>query len=119
MAAELARRRDGALSPPPFSVASRRDRDTVFILAAGELDVATCAQVRTELESVLESSCAHVVIDLRRLTFMDSSALHLLVATQRAALRRGIRLSLIRGPDAVNRTLEVAGMHDRFEFITP
>ncbi len=119
MAGELARRRspDDAI-PPVFRVESRRDGDTVLVVPVGELDVATCPPVRAELESALDSGCTQLVVDLRPLTFMDSSGLHLLVTTQKAAMQRSIRFSLIRGPDVVSRALALAGLQDRFEFVT-
>ena len=58
-----------------------------------------------------------MVLDLSRLTFMDSSGVHLLVTTQQAAAGRGIRFSLVRGPAIVTRVLALTGMQDRFEFV--
>jgi anti-anti-sigma factor len=48
---------------------------------------------------------------------MDSSGLHLLVTAQEDAERRGIRFSLIRGPESVARALELSGLQGRFEFV--
>ena len=79
--------------------------------------MATCAAVRDALEPTEADGAAHLVVDLSQLTFMDSSGLHLLVATQEAAARRGIRFSLIRGPAIVARALELTGLDDRFEVL--
>ena len=109
----------GGAAPAPFRVELRRDGDTVLVRPVGELDVATCASVRTELESAVESGCARLILDLRGLTFMDSSGLHLMVTTQGTAVERGIRFSLIRGPAIVSRALELTGLQGRFEFVVP
>jgi anti-anti-sigma factor len=57
-----------------------------------------------------------VVVDLRAVTFMDSSALHVLL---RAAQRLGSRLHLVPGPPHVNRVFELTATWERFEFVDP
>ena len=73
--------------------------------------------MRPELDSALDAGAAQLVLDLSRLTFMDSSGLQLLVVTRDEAARRGIRFSLNRGPAIVTRALELTGLQDRFEFV--
>jgi anti-anti-sigma factor len=50
------------------------------------------------------------VLDLRELTFIDSSGIRILVAEHHYAEQAEHEFSLISGPPAVQRTLEVCGL---------
>jgi anti-sigma B factor antagonist len=80
----------------------RSDGDGVLV-AEGELDVATLDRLREHLDD------HHVrAIDLAGVTFIDSSALAVLVAAHQA---RGSDGLVLRQPsDAVRRLLEVSGL---------
>jgi anti-anti-sigma factor len=51
-----------------------------------------------------------VVIDLRRLTFVDSTGVAALVAADRHARRAGRSLAIVKGPAQVQRVLELCGL---------
>jgi anti-sigma B factor antagonist len=51
-----------------------------------------------------------VVIDLRQLTFMDSTGVAALVAADRYARRDGWSLAIVKGPPQVQRVLEICGL---------
>jgi anti-sigma B factor antagonist len=91
-----------------------RGRDAAWIRLSGELDLATAAQFAARLNDAL-SAARLVVVDLRQLTFMDSTGLSVLVTAQHRARRSGRRLVLIRGPRQVDRLLKLIGFADRLE----
>ena len=57
-----------------------------------------------------------IVIDLGRVTFIDSSGLWALILTQRICRQRGICLLLKPGPDSVQSVFEVTGLYDVLPF---
>src|SRR3954466_14536363 len=78
---------------------------------AGELDVSTTAQLRALLnEQIVDLGRVHLVVDLTRLTFMDSSGLGALVRAQRQArgLRGSFAVACTEGP--VFRVITVTGL---------
>ena len=52
------------------------------------------------------------MLDLRELTFMDSTGLRALAQTNARADEAGFALSIIRGPRQIERVLEISGLAD-------
>jgi anti-anti-sigma factor len=79
-----------------------------MLIVRGEVDLATAAQLRDEL-------LRHIVtaeglwLDLEGVTFMDSSGLHVLIASRRRADLLSTQLVVARASAAVDRVLEVTG----------
>ena len=95
------------------------ERGAVALVALhGELDLLSSAELEPELERlVAEPGVDVVALDLRDLEFMDSSALRLVVLTERGLREAGRRLVLVRGPQPVQRVFEITRMIDRLEFV--
>jgi anti-anti-sigma factor len=99
--------------PPPFVCASTNEgRAAAWVHVAGELDIATAPLLELALrESLLQGR--PVVLDLRELSFMDSSGVHVIVNASNRARHAGRRLVLVRGPPNVHRALTLmAGSND-------
>lgn len=79
-----------------------------WVHVTGELDLTTAPLLRRALRDA--HVYAHVVVlDLRELTFMDSSGVHAILDAA-ASVRRGDgRLILVRGPTHVDRALNLTG----------
>lgn len=50
------------------------------------------------------------MLDLSRLSFIDSSGVHAVVEKRRRASRENVRPAVIRGPSAVERLFEICGL---------
>ena len=98
------------ISPSLHDVPVVAHRDLVRVAPEGELDLATCEPVAAMLDELWDSGWTEVVLDLRQVTFADSTTLHLLVQNQRRAERGGTRFWLIDGSDAVQRILTISGL---------
>jgi anti-anti-sigma factor len=57
-----------------------------------------------------------VVLDLRGLTFLNSSGVHLTVSWDHHARENGIDYEIIHGPAAVRRTFEITGLLQHLPF---
>ncbi len=89
----------------------------VQLALAGELDMASAAKLEEELAAVEERQPALLVVDLRPLTFMDSSGLRALVAADNRAREQGRRLALIRGGERVQRVFTITRLDERLEIV--
>jgi anti-sigma B factor antagonist len=90
--------------------------DAAWVRVAGDLDIATAPQLeRTLCEA--ESRARRVVLDLRELTFLDSSGVHAIVDASSRASAAGRRLVLIRGPSQVDRVLALTKASDVLEIV--
>jgi anti-anti-sigma factor len=83
---------------------------------AGELDIAAVADVEPVLERLQYDGMTPIVLDLRRLEFLDSSGLRLVLAADARARRDGRRLVLVRGPESIHRVFELALLDHRLRF---
>ncbi len=88
----------------------------VVIRVVGELDASTIAELRRVCESVERDRRTEITVDLRDLTFSDSSGLRTLLRLQGYADATGAHLSLIPGPAQVMRLFEIAGVLETFAF---
>ncbi len=74
----------------------------------GELDLATVPVLEDALQRA-ERTHDLVVVDLRDLTFLDSTGLHVLISAEQRARRSSSRLVIVQGPPQVRRLLELTG----------
>jgi anti-sigma B factor antagonist len=81
----------------------------------GELDVSTVADLRDWLFAVLgEDRTSSIILDLSGLSFMDSTGLGVLVATERRAHQLGGALSLAGPQKIVARALHTTSLDKHF-----
>jgi anti-sigma B factor antagonist len=99
-----------------LSMTSEREGDVHTVCLNGELDLATAEPVERELERVEATDARAIVLDLSALTFMDSTGIRLLVRADARSRADSRRLTLLRGPGAVQRAIELCGIADRLPF---
>ena len=94
------------------------DRDGfVHVGLVGELDLSTVAKVQAELRRVEASAPPTVVIDLSRVTFLDSTGLRCIVTADERARDAGRRMVIVRGPDPVQRVFSITRLEERLEMV--
>ena len=105
----------------PFRCDVERDGDGLRITLEGELDLATAPEVEAALREPVDGdgTPGRRVLDLRGLTFMDSSGLRTILSANGAARRDGWTLQIVAGPPAVQRVFEICGVTDGLRFVDP
>jgi anti-anti-sigma factor len=106
-------------APEPFRCETDRDGDTAWVRPQGELDLDTAPALEQELARVREQGSSRVVLDLRRLTFMDSTGLRLVIRWDTAGRDKGFDFAIVPGPDAVQRVIRLTGMEDLLTVAEP
>lgn len=99
-----------------LSMTAERDGDVRFIALVGELDLATADRVEQELRHVEATGASSIVVDLSGLTFIDSTGARLLLQAFARSRTDANRLTLLRGPRAVQRVFEITGIADLLPF---
>ncbi|MEA2131566.1 MAG: anti-sigma factor antagonist [Solirubrobacteraceae bacterium] len=98
--------------PAPFALkVVQRDRKT-HIAPSGELDIASAPAFEQAIADATAEPGAELVLDLRELTFMDSTGLRTLAQANVKAVQAGTALSIWRGPRQIERVLEISGLAD-------
>ncbi len=84
-------------------------REGIVIALSGELDLATVPVAEAELLRA-EASQELIVLDLRGLTFIDSTGLRLIIGADRRARERGASFVIVHAVPQVRRLLELSGI---------
>jgi anti-sigma B factor antagonist len=92
--------------------------DAVRVALRGELDLEHAYTFDEEMRRVEGARPSCLVLDLRGLSFLDSSGLARLLAANRRARREQRRLLLIRGGKAVQRLLQITAVGHHFETVS-
>jgi anti-anti-sigma factor len=90
---------------------------TAIIELEGELDLAGAAALEQELALPEADSARAIVLDLRRVQFMDSSGLRVIVVTLQRSQERGRRFALVPGAAQVMRVFDITRMRERLDFV--
>lgn len=82
---------------------------TSVVAVAGEIDQETCGSLREALD-LPDGVAPHVVIDLRQVTFMDSSGINILIAVHRTLADADGWLRLAGAAPPVLRIIQLVGI---------
>ena len=103
--------------PPGFKCAlSYGGLDSAWVRAVGELDIAAAL----ELERILRDAVVRarlLVVDLRDLSFIDSSGVHVIVDACVRAERTPCRVVVIQGSPRVHRVFALTGLDRLIEIV--
>ncbi|HEX9712963.1 MAG TPA: STAS domain-containing protein [Actinomycetota bacterium] len=100
-----------------LDVTTTRDADGVQVALTGEFDISEAPKVERELRAIEQEDPARIVIDLRGLSFMDSSGLRIIVSAHQRLATEGRRLYLIPGPAPIQRIFTVTRLDERLDFM--
>jgi anti-anti-sigma factor len=110
----------------PFAVDVQRRTHVTIVQPRGELDLATVETLRNALDAAVAETLraaldgmehgARLVLDLRGLSFIDSTGLHLLVALNERAQRDGFQLMLLAPAAPADRAIQVCGLDRTLPF---
>ena len=100
---------------PEFRAGTRVEGDCAVLALEGELDFGVEPQARAAIERAGDARV--LVIDLRDLTFMDTSGIHLLLETRDQCRASGRMLLVVPGSARVHRALEALGLEREFTFV--
>lgn len=106
-------------APPPFRLQLDPRRATIVVAVQGEIDISTAGELAARLREMMEAGFRRVVLDLREVTFIDSSGLRAVIQARAASDRAEVEFALVPGPKAVQRLFELTGTATTFNFIEP
>jgi anti-sigma B factor antagonist len=100
-----------------LEVESEERDGLVHVALAGELDLSTVGKVQEELSRIEADSPRVVVLDLSRLSFLDSTGLRCVITAAERAREAERRFVVVRGPDPVQRVFSITRLEDRLEMV--
>jgi len=102
----------------PFQIETRTQTEGPTIVAVcGELDVYTSPRLRQEIAELLTRGDTHLVVDLDRVDYLDSTALGVLVGAARRVVQQHGTLKLACANGRNRRIFEITGLTKVFDFV--
>jgi anti-anti-sigma factor len=101
----------------PLELRTEHDHGAPRLVVSGELDLSSAEELETHLKQIESSEPDVLVLDLRKLEFMDSTGLRTVIAADARARERGARLVVVRAPDEVDRVFRLTRMDQHLELV--
>src|SRR4051794_26949977 len=101
--------------PPEFSLTTDSiDEQRHVVAVSGEIDLFTAPELKSALGEALESGHTRIVVDLTNTSFLDSTALGVLIgAVKRLRSRDGV-LTIVNTDPNIAKTFEITGLDQIF-----
>jgi anti-anti-sigma factor len=99
-----------------LGVHTDEEPDAVRVSLEGELDLSNVLYVEEEIRKAEKRKPA-LVLDLRKLRFLDSTGLRVIVSAHQRARNQGRKLRIVPGGEAVRRLFRLSGLERRLDFV--
>lgn len=103
--------------PSQFEINSELTPNGARMSVNGELDLATVPALRQEAQALLKQGAPRILLELSKLTFVDSSGLSLLIELNNRSVAEGWTLRLTRPPDKAFSVFKITGADANLPFI--
>ncbi len=98
-----------------IDIAEKSDRTVASL--SGEIDLSALGPLEEALAHVLEAPPSRLVLDLREVSFLDSSGLRLILRLDRSQREAGSSLTVVRGGRRVERVFELTGAAEHLDVV--
>jgi anti-sigma B factor antagonist len=92
--------------------------DGVHVQLTGELDISSASSVESRLIEVEQREPERLILDLRRVNFIDSTGLSMIINADGRARKAGRRLTIVSGDGVPRRILRTVGLEDRLDVLS-
>ena len=101
------------------SIEAEQHLDTSIVRLYGEFDLAAEKRFADELGALLHDGTATLVLDLRGLTFMDSTGLRMLVSAHKRSEEDGFDFAILCDDGSVRNVLRETGLDRVLPVVEP
>ncbi len=100
---------------PEFALTSDSlDGHSQVVAVAGEIDLFTAPELKTAIADAVDAGRTRVVVDLTETSFLDSTALGVLIGAVKRLRSRDGALAIVNTDPNIARTFEVTGLDQIF-----
>jgi anti-sigma B factor antagonist len=97
-----------------LQIAEQKDGALCVLTLVGEVDVYTAPSLKEKLVDNIESGCSNVLVDMEKVTFIDSSGLGVLVSGLRRARERGGSVRILCTRENILKIFRITGLDKVF-----
>ena len=99
-----------------FEIDTEERSGELVVRLSGDLDLAALEAVDTALAQAQTDGHRSVQVDLRRLEFIDSTGIRLLLMAHKRAKKKGDQFCIIRGSERIQRIFALTDLDQRLRF---
>jgi anti-sigma B factor antagonist len=104
--------------PPDFAVTEEPvDPDRHVVAVRGEIDLFTAPELKQVLTEAIEQGKRRVVVDLSETSFLDSTALGVLIGAVKRLRSNGGALAIVNVDRNIAKTFEITGLDQIFTLL--
>jgi anti-sigma B factor antagonist len=104
--------------PPEFAITEQSsDAGHHLIAPRGEIDLYTAPELKQVLTDAIEGGQRRVVIDLTGVSFLDSTALGVLIGAVKRLRSRDGALAIVNTNASIAKTFEITGLDQIFTIL--
>jgi len=101
-----------------LSLCIEQSGDVCVLSLDGEVDVYTAPRLREQLGSLVAGGCTHLVVDLTKVAFIDSSGLGVLVGALRRVREKDGVMRIVCTRDSILKLFRITGLDKVFPLFT-
>jgi len=104
--------------PPEFALTEDSiDADRHVVAVRGEIDLFTAPELKQKLTDAIEGGKTRIVVDLTQTTFLDSTALGVLIGAVKRLRTRDGALVIVNVDQNIAKTFEITGLDQIFTIV--
>ncbi len=104
---------------PEFAITEQPiDAERHVLAVRGEIDLFTAPELKQVLAESIEMGRIRIVVDLTETTFLDSTALGVLIGAVKRLRSRHGALAMVNVDDNIAKTFEITGLDQIFTILT-
>ncbi len=104
--------------PPEFSIIEQGSEAGHYVIAArGEIDLFTAPELKKVLTDAIEGGQHRIAVDLSEVSFLDSTALGVLIGAVKRLRSRGGALAVVNTDSSIAKTFEITGLDQIFTIV--
>jgi anti-anti-sigma factor len=100
-----------------LEIRERLEGDRCTLALEGELDISNASALDRAVTAALGDAPKELVLDVRELTFVDSTGFGSLLAAKDRCRDAGVAIAMTRGQPAVQHIFDVSGVLKRLPFV--
>jgi anti-sigma B factor antagonist len=104
--------------PPEFAIIEQGSEAGHYVIAArGEIDLFTAPELKQVLTDAIEGGQRRIAIDLSEVSFLDSTALGVLIGAVKRLRSREGALAIVNVDENISKTFEITGLDQIFTIL--
>ena len=96
-----------------MKVSAKQNRDNLYIYLQGEIDQSVTKELRVRIDDfIAKANVKKVILNMKELTFLDSSGIGLILGRYKKLLSEHISLFITEPNSQIDKVLKISGIYN-------